>query len=53
MSAVNASLEAYLEKALRARIKAAQAADPETKDELLRLAAAFDLLAEHKKLGGR
>lgn len=43
------SVEYYLERASSARIEAAKTADREMADELLKLARAFEILAERKK----
>jgi len=42
-------VEYYRERALLARIEAAKTKNEEVKAELLRIAAAFDLLAAHKQ----
>lgn len=49
MSGEVGSVEHYLERALSARIEAAKTTNREMADELLRLAHAFELLAERKK----
>lgn len=41
--------EYYLERAALARLEAGTTGDHETKDELLRIAAGFEMLAVHKK----
>lgn len=42
-------IEYYLERALLARLEAAQTTNQDVKDELLRIAVAFDALAMPKK----
>ncbi|MGH6974240.1 MAG: hypothetical protein ACRED6_06400 [Stellaceae bacterium] len=42
-------IEYYLERALLARLEATKTTNQEIKDELLRIAAAFETLAAHKK----
>lgn len=49
MSGEIRSVEYYLERASSARIEAAKTTDREMADELLRLAQAFEILAERKK----
>lgn len=53
MSGDSHTVEYYLERAVATRVEAAKTTDREMADELLRLAAAFDLLAEHKKRQNR
>lgn len=43
------SVEYYLERALSARLEAGKTTDRDMADELLRLAHAFESLAERKK----
>jgi len=47
------SVESYLEKAVRARTDAGKATDPNVKIELLKLAIAFERLAERQKRAER
>lgn len=49
MSGESRGVEYYRERALSARIEAAKTTNREMADELLRLAHAFELLAERKK----
>lgn len=49
MSGEIRSVAYYLERASSARIEAAKTTDREMADELLRLAHAFEILAERKK----
>lgn len=49
MSGEPGSVEYYLERALAARVEAERTTLKEMKDELLRLAEAFEKLAERKQ----
>lgn len=53
MSGDSGTVAYYLERALAARIEAAKTTNREMADELLRLALAFDMLAERKKRQNR
>lgn len=49
MSWVESQPQYYLERAALARIEAQTTGDAEMRDELLRIAISFELLAVHKK----
>jgi len=49
MSGERGSVEYYLERALLARLEAERCTTKELRDELLRIAALFEALAEKKK----